>query len=186
MRRRTFLGSASVVLLDLDFWPFNDDDEDDGSDELLEHGEDVDTPAGAHHARPTAGTHLVESGGAFAVKAEDFRKSTIEYDPINISFGNERTPNADRPVTVYAIVRVESTFGQVARATAELDPDGTGYFDVGRWEANVSSGGLASTNDVTIEQTFSWDVPIGGTYRLVNDEDPAGTNTISQVREVTW
>lgn len=99
-------------------------------------------------------------------------------------FGEVVTPNTERPTTVLATVHMQSTSGSTAQVDVEVDQGG-GWTLAAPLSVTATAGALTSPPDVSAQEAVKIDVPPGGDYRIVNNADPAGGNSVVKVLEAT-
>lgn len=106
------------------------------------------------------------------------RADTITDVTASVSFGTARTPS-DGPHLVMVSVTMEATGGNLAEIQFQID--GTLRVEVG---VNTASGALTGNPDVIQTESTMLVVPDMSSYTVVNNLDPAGTNSIDHVHEI--
>lgn len=121
---------------------------------------------------------MPESIGA-GLSASDYTDVTAD-----VSFGTARTPSTNEATHVIATVAIESTGGNEGRVDFDLDTGGGGR-TVAQFGVQSTSGALTGAPDSRDKQSITVIVPSGTSYTLVNALDPAGTNAIVSVEEMS-
>lgn len=112
------------------------------------------------------------------IETAGIRADTINDVTSSVSFGSARAPS-DGPHLVLITITVEATGGNAGSIQFQID--GTVRVEAG---VDTASGALTGNPDVIQTESTTFLVPKGSSYTVVNNLDPAGTNSIDRANEI--
>lgn len=121
----------------------------------------------------------VDSGTA---QSDVLVKPGTSTDP-GLAFDTWRTPNANRPTLISFEAQARTDGSTNGVVSVDVDESGGTTPDYNFRVVFAEDAMASSAADVY--SSFSLIVPAGGAYRIVNDSDPSGENTIRDHREFT-